>query len=235
MNLPPVLRQYYYDANGNPLSGGFIYTYIAGTTTPQATYTDSSGLTPNTNPIVLDAAGSAAMWLNPSLSYKFVVQDSSAAIQFTVDNVVGTLTANSVGTQQIQDGAVTVQKLAGTNIVVGTAAQVTAGIATHSTWTSAIAAASSGDTIRALNATWVENVVVTKQLQIVGLGYGSYITCSIELNSSAMHCTITGLRVNDNVTLDSGADGNVMRDIFLPTGKTFIDNGDGNLVEGMVG
>ena len=45
------------DNNGNVLSGGKIYTYEAGTTTPLATYTSSSGNTAHTNPIVLDAAG----------------------------------------------------------------------------------------------------------------------------------------------------------------------------------
>jgi hypothetical protein len=47
----------FFDNNGNPLSGGKIYTYEAGTTTPLATYTSSSGDTAHTNPIVLDAGG----------------------------------------------------------------------------------------------------------------------------------------------------------------------------------
>lgn len=235
MNLTPVLRQRFFDADGAPLSGGKLHTYQAGTTTPQATYTDQAGGTPHANPIILDANGeiSANVWVNPALSYKFVLKNSSDVEQWTLDNVVGSLAADSVSTASIQDGAVTLEKLAGTNIVVGTYAQVTAGVASHSTWTAAIAAAASGDTVRGLNATWVENVTVTKQLQIVGLGYGTYINGSLTLNSSASHCTITGLRVNNDVTLDSGADANVMRDIFLPVDKTFVDNGDGNLLEGM--
>lgn len=111
-NLPPVLRQRYFDANGNPLAGGKLYTYAAGTTTPQATYTDSSGVTPNANPIILDANGEATMWLDPSLSYKFTLRNSSEAEQWTIDNVIGLLTANSVGTPSIQDLAVTEPKLA---------------------------------------------------------------------------------------------------------------------------
>ena len=47
----------FFDNNGVPLSGGLIYTYLAGTSTPQATYTSASGTIQNSNPIVLDSAG----------------------------------------------------------------------------------------------------------------------------------------------------------------------------------
>ncbi len=111
MNLPPVLRQRYLDSDGNPLAGGKLYTYQAGTTTPQATYTDSTGGTPSANPIILDANGEAAMWVNPSFSYKFVLKNSSDVTQWTVDNVVGLLTNNSVVTAAINDLAVTTGKI----------------------------------------------------------------------------------------------------------------------------
>ena len=50
----------FFDSSGNPLTGGLLYSYAAGTTTPQATYTSSAGSTAHTNPIVLDAAGRVA-------------------------------------------------------------------------------------------------------------------------------------------------------------------------------
>lgn len=112
MNLPPVIRQRYFNANGAPLAGGKLYAYQAGTSTPQATYTDSTGVTPNSNPIILDANGEAAMWLDQSLSYKFVLKDSSDVTQWTVDNVIGLLTANSINTASLQDGAVSSAKIA---------------------------------------------------------------------------------------------------------------------------
>lgn len=84
--LLPDLYQVWRDANGNPLVGGFIFSYAAGTTTPLATYTDFSAGTPNTNPIVLDAAGGANVWIGSS-AYKFVVKDSLSNIIRTVDNV----------------------------------------------------------------------------------------------------------------------------------------------------
>lgn len=75
------------DANGAPLAGGLLYTYAAGTTTPQPTYTDSSGSIANSNPVVLDAAGYADVWLSSTLgNYKFVLQNASAVVQWTVDN-----------------------------------------------------------------------------------------------------------------------------------------------------
>lgn len=80
------------DNNGNVLSGGLVYTYAAGTTTPQSTYTSSSGSTPHTNPIVLDSAGrvpGGEIWLTEATSYKFVLQTSTAVLIATYDDVTG--------------------------------------------------------------------------------------------------------------------------------------------------
>lgn len=112
MNLPPVLRTQYVNSNGAPLVGGQLFSYQAGTTTPQATYTDSGGLTPNANPVILDANGSASVWLDPTLSYKFILQDVNGVTQFSVDSVVGTLTANAVNTAALQNLSVTTPKMA---------------------------------------------------------------------------------------------------------------------------
>ena len=79
------------DSNGAPLSGGYLYTYAAGTSTPKDTYTDSTLATTNDNPIVLDSNGEAAVWLIEGELYKFVLKDSDAATRWTVDNYsVGT-------------------------------------------------------------------------------------------------------------------------------------------------
>jgi hypothetical protein len=112
VTLSPNLRQRYLDANGNPLAGGKLYTYQAGTSTPQATYTDSTGGTPNTNPVILDANGEASVWLDQSLSYKFILTDSLDVSQWTVDGVVGLVTAGAVVTASLADGSVTTVKMA---------------------------------------------------------------------------------------------------------------------------
>lgn len=80
---PPFLQ--FFDENGDPLVGGKVYTYRAGTTEPKMTYTDETEDTPATNPIILDSAGRAVIWI--SGSYKFVITDADDNIIRTVDNV----------------------------------------------------------------------------------------------------------------------------------------------------
>jgi hypothetical protein len=81
----------FFDNLGIPLAGGLLYTYTAGTTTPQATYTSSAGTIANTNPIVLDAAGRTAnqTWLTAGVAYKFVLQTPAAVTIGTYDNISG--------------------------------------------------------------------------------------------------------------------------------------------------
>lgn len=74
------------DNNANPVSGGKLYTYVAGTTTPQATYSDVDLTIANTNPVVLDSAGRATVFLSGA-SYKFVLTDANDAAIWTQDNV----------------------------------------------------------------------------------------------------------------------------------------------------
>lgn len=79
----------FFDDNGNPLSGGKIYTYTAGTTTPLATYTTSAGTVANTNPIILDAAGRTPneIWLSIGTLYKFIVKTSTDTLIGTYDSL----------------------------------------------------------------------------------------------------------------------------------------------------
>lgn len=88
-NLAPLTVQQFFDNNGRPLANGLLYTYQSGTTTPQATYTDWGGLTPNTNPVVLNARGEASIWITPGQSYKFLLQDKDGNTipGWPVDNV----------------------------------------------------------------------------------------------------------------------------------------------------
>ena len=80
------------DNSGNVLTGGKIFTYAAGTTTNQTTYTNATGAIPHSNPIILDAAGrvpSGEIWLTDSLLYKFVLKDSNDVLIATYDNITG--------------------------------------------------------------------------------------------------------------------------------------------------
>ena len=95
VNLSPVggAAAQFFDNSGNVLTGGKLYTYSAGTTTPAVTYTTNSGITANSNPIVLDAAGRVAnsgeIWLTDGISYKFVLKDANDVLIATWDNIIG--------------------------------------------------------------------------------------------------------------------------------------------------
>jgi microcystin-dependent protein len=92
--VTPTAKAQFIDAAGVPLAGGFLYTYEAGTTTPQATYTDSTAATANSNPIVLDSRGEANIWLSSS-NYKFKLTDANGTEIWTVDNIAAPSTALS--------------------------------------------------------------------------------------------------------------------------------------------
>ena len=87
-SLTPTPKQQFFDANGNPLVAGKVYTYAGGTTTPIATYTDQTGATANANPIILDSRGMANIWLQPTVAYKFVIKDENDVTQYTTDNIL---------------------------------------------------------------------------------------------------------------------------------------------------
>jgi hypothetical protein len=81
----------FFTNNGIILSGGKLYTYAAGTTTPATTYTSSSGATAHTNPIILNSAGRVAtseVWLD-NTQYKFLLKDSNDVLIATYDNISG--------------------------------------------------------------------------------------------------------------------------------------------------
>lgn len=125
--LATTPKQRYVDNNGNGLAGGQLYTYAAGTSTPQATYTDASGSTPNANPIALDARGECSMWLDASLQYKLVLKDAAGNLIWTVDNAPGASSPASIaaltnagrllGVQRFTANA-TYTPTAGTNSVI---------------------------------------------------------------------------------------------------------------------
>lgn len=90
-HLAPIANQQQSDANGNPLSGGKVNTYVAGTSTPATTYTDDTGGTAQANPIVLNSRGLPAspVWLQDGRSYKFVITDANDVVLQTIDDITG--------------------------------------------------------------------------------------------------------------------------------------------------
>jgi hypothetical protein len=88
-----------FDDSGNVLTGGKIYTYEAGTTTPLVSYTSSAGNVAHSNPIILNAAGrvpTGEIWLDFTKLYKFVVRTSADVLIATYDNVGGSFNSSPI-------------------------------------------------------------------------------------------------------------------------------------------
>jgi hypothetical protein len=92
--LAPYSFPQAFDDNGNPLDGGRLYTYQAGTSTPTTTWHDADLTIPNPNPITLTGGGRFKIYLGP-FSYKFVLTDADGAVIDTTDPVgsVGLVTS----------------------------------------------------------------------------------------------------------------------------------------------
>ena len=94
-SLSPIPKLQFFGTDGLPLVGGKLYTYAAGTTTPIATYTDNTQANLNTNPVILDSAGQANVWLSDSINYKYTLNTPADVPLFTVDYVSVPLTSIS--------------------------------------------------------------------------------------------------------------------------------------------
>jgi hypothetical protein len=86
-NVMPFPKFFAVDENGAPYAAGTLTFYASGTTTPQDSYSDSIG-TPNANPLTLDSAGRATVYLAPK-AYSIVLKDSAGATIWTIDPVYG--------------------------------------------------------------------------------------------------------------------------------------------------
>ena len=92
--LSPWFDQIHFDNVGVPLAGGLIFSYLSGSSTPTPTFQDSDLLVPNTNPVVLNAAGRCTMFL-AALSYKFILTNASGSVIKTQDGVGSVGLSNS--------------------------------------------------------------------------------------------------------------------------------------------
>jgi microcystin-dependent protein len=92
VNLSPIGNGFqFFTILGQPLAGGKIYTYQAGSSTPLATYTDNTGATANANPIVLGTDGrpTSEVWLTYGFNYKFILKTADDTTIQTYDNLYG--------------------------------------------------------------------------------------------------------------------------------------------------
>ena len=109
VNLSPVGNAFQFFSNdGLPLAAGKLQTYQAGSTTPLATFTDSSGLIANTNPIILGTSGRppSTIWLSDGFFYKFVLSDANDVVIQTYDNLYGIVDAQPPAATPIPTGGI---------------------------------------------------------------------------------------------------------------------------------
>src|SRR6201989_899911 len=86
--LVALLTPQFFSSNGQFLAGGTLASFQAGTNTPLATFTDSTGLTQNTNPVVLNARGECSVWVPANVAYKFVLADAAGNTIWTRDQII---------------------------------------------------------------------------------------------------------------------------------------------------
>lgn len=109
MELCPVPRLQFFGNDGNPLVGGYLYTYYPGTPGKlKFTYTDSEGNNLNTDPIILDSAGRANIWLDGAYYMELWTGDKNIAgntLVWSQDNVsagvLSTISANMTAIETV--------------------------------------------------------------------------------------------------------------------------------------
>jgi len=134
--LSPIFNGYQsFLPTGAPNSGGLIYTYLAGSTTPTATYFDSAGAVAQANPIPLDSGGRppGEIWINPSLGYKFVLTDTYFNVIGTYDNIVANSALSGGTMTNALNEAPPVTIASATTVAIGAAAANTINISGSTT------------------------------------------------------------------------------------------------------
>jgi len=111
--------------------------------------------------------------------------------------------------------------------VVGSASQVSLGLANYSSISAAIAALpASGGKIFVLSGTYTENPVITSSVVIEGLGRTSQIVGNISLNTGSDYSSLRDLRVLGNISITTT--GNFLNELWLTSGHSVTDTGSSN-------
>jgi hypothetical protein len=81
----PLFHGFY--PNGDPLIGGKLFTYDAGTSTPRSTYHDAAATMPHMNPVILDDRGEALIHITSPMLWK--LHTPTDVELWVVDNIIG--------------------------------------------------------------------------------------------------------------------------------------------------
>lgn len=233
----PIFKAFNND--GVPLVGGLLYTYAAGTSTPLVTYKDSVA-TPNTNPVILNARGECALWLDPILSYKFYLTDSlgNQIPGYPVDNIQGMLAT------QAQIGSIlypqTVSELAAnvtpTNYIYPPGDVRRYGALPSSDITAALVSAAAQAQQTGGAALYVPGALGTSSTVTAGISFTSPVT--IYGDGYFLSAISTGADV-PIFSFDLGASGSIVKDLTLigkgagaTTAGILYTNSNNNVIRG---
>lgn len=211
-SLMPPGKQTYVDANGAPLAGGRLYTYAAGTSTPLATYSDEAGVTPNTNPVILDARGEASVFWG-SAAYKIVLRDANDVTVWTQDNVyaLGRVTVGSTP-RTFEDHLRTLPDVSWDTVNLGSAYATATGTSTAKTLADQLGVTPS---LKNWNVACDGATDDTNAINAMLSVLGSVTKATVRVPGK---CRILGtVTFSDNVTLDFGGNGG-----FDPVGSGTI-------------
>ena len=199
----------FFTNDGVILSGGKLYTYAAGTTTPQTAFTSSSGVTAHTNPIILDSAGrvpGGEIWVTDGVQYKFGLEDSDNVLIGTFDNLYGAnnltlpISSADVTYNEGDGGAVTstVQAKLRESVSVldfidpSLHASIAAGTYTSDLSTQIQNAFNLGITILFPAGTYYFNVIATSQFILTGQGSVNTFIRPFDYTKAAINYKLAG-------------------------------------------
>lgn len=256
VNLSPVAgaAAQFFDNSGNVLTGGKLYTYSAGTTTPVVTYTTNAGTTPHANPIILNAAGrvsdSGEIWLTDGISYKFVLKDQNDVLIATYDNLIGINSnfVNFTGEEETQTATqgqtvftlTTIQYIPATNnllVFVNGSKQVIGDnyIETSSTVITFVDGLNVGDVVDFCTATPINTSVVTAAQVSYDEGGTDAVTRTVESklqeSISVLDFGAIGDGDIDNATINNNAIQAALdsltpgQQLYFPAGNYYINGG----------
>lgn len=148
----------------------------------------------------------------------------------------GALTAGMVvkfytGFGLVDGNSITLSKIAGlAEVIVGSSAQVSAGVAQYNTVQAGINAVSNGGKVMVLKGTYSESLTIAKEVFIEGQGRSTVVTGTIALSSGSTGSLVKYVKFGDNVTLATGANNVIVTDCWAATSKTIINNGTNNII-----